>query len=338
MEEKSGLGLGCMSVSGQYDNGVPLSPDAAVHLFKGVYDAGCRHFDTAEVYRGGSGSQASTPGSNAETVYNESQLGKFFSTVSRDSFTIGTKYAPWEHGGKADYATVKSALLASLKRLGLSFVDLYYTHRVMSREYAIEFTQSVRKLVEEGLVRNIGLSEVSAAWLRAAHAEHPICCVQMEWSLLTRGIEDEMVPACRELGVGIVAYSPLARNLLTAPKERPTDVRRSGLPRFNEDNFEKNQSMLARLEALATEKSVSPAQLSMAWLLQKSVDLGVSCMPIPGTNKLPHALDNLASTKVKLAPKDMTLLEDIASMTAGARENDGYLKTALEGVTERSKL
>merc|ERR1711879_577375 len=112
-----------------------------------------------------------------------------------------------------------------------------------------------------------------ALWLRTAHTVHRVCCIQQEWSLLTRGIEEELVPTCRELNIGIVAYSPLARNLLTVPKERPTDSRRSSVPRFSEANFEKNKLMLARLEALAAEKKVSPAQLSMAWLLQKSVDL-----------------------------------------------------------------
>ena len=153
---------------------------------------------------------------------------------------------PQLRGGRSDYATVKGALVDSLSRLGLDYVDVYYSHRVVSRDQAVKFTQSVQRLVKEGLVRSIGLSEVSAAWLRAAHAAAPVSVIQQEWSLLTRGIEEELVPTCLELGIGIVAYSPLARNLLAAPKERPTDQRRKSIPRFAEENFEENQKMLAR--------------------------------------------------------------------------------------------
>jgi aryl-alcohol dehydrogenase-like predicted oxidoreductase len=305
----------------------------ATALFKGVYDAGCRHFDTAEVYR-----SFKTIGEapTDETVYNESQLGAFFKTVPRDSFTVASKFMPI---GKPDcsYETVKRALEASLARLGLDFVDLYYSHRVLSREQGIEFATACKRLKEEGLLRNVGLSEVSAADLRAAHAVTPICCIQQEWSLLTREPEEELVPVCKELNIGIVAYSPLARNLLTAPKTRPTDQRRSVIPRFDESNFEKNQEMMAKLEALAAQKSVSPAQLSMGWLLQKGNDLGVQLLPIPGTKTLSHALENIASAKIELAPDDMALLEEIAVLSAGARESDAYMEKGLEGNTKRAK-
>ena len=145
---------------------------------------------------------------------------------------------------------------------------------------------------------------------------------EQEWSLLTREPEAELLPTCKELGVGVVAYSPLARNLLAAPKERPTDVRRSVIPRFDEEHFEKNKAMIAKLEALAADKSVSPAQLSMAWLLQKGRDLGVQLLPIPGTKTLSHAQENIASATIELAAEDMALLEEIADLKSGNRESE----------------
>lgn len=334
LEEESGLGLGCMSVSGQYSNGVPLDEAEAIAFFKGVYDAGCRHFDTAEVYKSGPLNAPAT----ADTVFNETQLSKFFATVPRESFTVATKYMPLLRSGKCDYESVKAALTASMERLGLSYVDLYYNHVVISCEAGVEFAASVKRLVQEGLVKNLGLSEVSAPWLRAAHTVHPVCCIQQEWSLLTRNVEETLVPTCRDLGIGLVAYSPLARNLLTAPKERPEDSRRAGIPRFSEDNFEKNRKMLLQLEELATGKGVTPAQLSLAWLVQKARDLNVSVLPIPGTAKLPHALDNLASMKVSLTPDDMKLLEEIARQTAGDRESEGYMSMRIEGQEMRAEM
>jgi len=331
LEEASGLGLGCMSVSGQYDNGVPLPADEATAFFRGVYEAGCTHFDTAEAYR-------SAP---KYGIFNESQLGKFLATVPRDTFTVGTKYSKVLAGLREsyiDYDKVKATVLEQLGRLGLNYIDIYYCHRTPSTEFAVQFATVCAKLKEEGLIRNIGLSECSAADLRAACAVTPICAVQQEWSLLTRDAEELLIPTCKELGVGFVAYSPLARNLLAAAvSERPTDKRRESIPRFAEEHWEKNKQMGERLQELAKEKGVTPAQLSLAWLLQKSKDLGIPTLPIPGTRTLSHALDNVAAAKVKLAPKDMTLLEDIALLSSGERESEAYRAYAIEGRT-RSKL
>lgn len=321
--EESGLGLGCMSVSGQYDNGVPLPADEATAFFRGVYDAGCRHFDTAEAYR-------SAPELG---VFNEVQLGKFFATVPRDTFTVGTKFHPGFHKDH-DYVTIKATVLEQLGRLGLEYIDLYYCHRTPSTGFAVEFVSACAKLVDEGLIKNVGLSECSVAALRAACAVTRICAVQQEWSLLTRNAEELLIPACKELGVGFVAYSPLARNLLAAAvKERPTDKRRESIPRFAEEHWEKNQRMGERLQELAKQKGVTPAQLSMGWLLQKAQDLGISTLPIPGTKTLSHALDNIASAQVKLAPEDMSLLEDIAQLSSGERESESYMADAIEGRT-----
>jgi aryl-alcohol dehydrogenase-like predicted oxidoreductase len=234
LEVPDGLGLGCMSVSGQYDNGVPLPEEQATAFFRGCYEAGCRHFDTAEAYR-----------SKPELgVFNEGQLGAFFATVPRDSFTVGTKFHPGFHGGASDYATIRGALLASLQRLGLEYVDLYYAHRTPSTSFAVEFTTHAARLREvhsrqpracshghpaaaaaiaaasdvgrrldaqEGLLRNIGLSECAPVDLRAACAVAPICAVQQEWSLLTRNAEEELIPVCKELGVVSDRVAPSPR-------------------------------------------------------------------------------------------------------------------------------
>lgn len=335
LEDAKGIGLGAMCVSGQYMNGVPLDEEAAFRFFKGVYDAGCRHFDTAEVYKSGPFNEPAGP----DTVFNETQLGKFLPTVPRDSFTIATKYMPMLRAdkqnpqGKCDYESVKGALLTSLKRLNLSYVDLYYSHVVLTREAGVEFVTSVKRLKEEGLVKNIGLSEIVAPWLRDCHAIHPICAIQQEWSLLTRDIEESLVPTCRELNVGIVAYSPLARNILTGPKtERPTDKRRENIPRFSAENWDKNNKVGEQVAALAAKKGVSPATLSMAWLLQKAKDLKVSVLPIPGTAVLDHAKDNMAGASVgALSPEEMALLEEIAKQAAGNRESDQYMSIRIEG-------
>ena len=161
LEVAGGLGLGCMSVSGQYDNGVPMAERDATAFFRGVYAAGCRHFDTAEAYH-------SAP---EHGVWNEQQLGKFFATVPRDSFTVGTKFHLGYHEDKCNCTTVRAALAASLARLGLDYVDIYYAHRTPGRAFATEFTKVCAQLQAEGLIRHIGLSEVAPADLRAACAD-----------------------------------------------------------------------------------------------------------------------------------------------------------------------
>jgi aryl-alcohol dehydrogenase-like predicted oxidoreductase len=190
---QSGLGFGCMGITAFYGATMP-DADALV-LLKGVYDTGCRHFDTAEIYAAGD-------------KYNEAILGEFFQTVPRDSFSVATKYYPKEDSAHVySYDTVKSCLLASLKRLKLDYVDLYYAHRVFTLEGGKTFAKAAQRLKEEGLIREIGLSEVSGKWLREIYNDGaPIDAVQQEWSLLTRSLESELVPVCKELDVPIVAY------------------------------------------------------------------------------------------------------------------------------------
>jgi aryl-alcohol dehydrogenase-like predicted oxidoreductase len=190
---QSGLGFGCMGITAFY--GAAMPDDEALKLLQGVYDAGCRHFDTAEVYATGD-------------KYNESILGEFFKTVPRDSFSVATKYYPRQDDPTVyEYDNVKKSLLASLSRLQLDYVDLYYAHRVLTLDGGLKFASTAKRLKEEGLIKEIGLSEVSGKWLKEIHTKGcPIDAVQQEWSLLTRGLEGELVPVCKELGIPIVAY------------------------------------------------------------------------------------------------------------------------------------
>ena len=184
-------------------------------------------------------------------------------------------------------------------------------------------------------MRSIGLSEAPPAWLRAACAIHPIECVQQEWSLYTRNLEETLVPTCVELGVGIVAYSPLARNLLTmsGSEAAPTDWRAATIPRYDADNYRRNQDLAARVTAIAASKGVSGAQLSLAWLCQKAQIMGVSSfVAIPGSTNVAHALDNLGALGCPaLSDEEMAQLEALGEMVAGERGDADYLERGIEG-------
>mmetsp|Transcript_18877 Transcript_18877/g.58136 ORF Transcript_18877/g.58136 Transcript_18877/m.58136 type:complete len:342 (+) Transcript_18877:111-1136(+) len=323
------LGYGAMGLTAFY--GEPVSDEHAFEVLKSAYDGGCRHFDTAEVYKSGK------MGEYADTdVYNEAVVGKFLATVPRDTFTIATKY--WPRDEACDYETVKAACEASLKRLGLPYVDLYYTHRVLSLEMAKNFAVAAKKLKEEGLIKNIGYSEITGAWLKECHAIAPVAAVQQEWSLITRSLETELVPACADLGVTVVAYSPLGRNLLTGVvTETPTDWRASN-PRYSPENLQKNVELVKSVEAIAEKKGCTAAQLSLAWLFWKAKALNVAVLPIPGTTKLTNLASNLGAVDVSLDDAEMAVLEDIASKVAGERGNEDYMSRGIEAHHAKSEL
>jgi len=304
------LGFGCMGITAFY--GSSLADDAAHTLLRQVYDAGCRHFDTAEVYA-------------TNDKYNETVLGSFFQSVPRDSFTVATKY--WPSGDDMyEYDAVKK----SLERLQLDYVDLYYAHRVMSLEGGKKFAESAKRLKEEGLIKEIGLSEVSGKWLKEINKVTPIDAVQQEWSLLTRNLEDELVPVCRELDVAIVAYSPLARNLLAKPVEQvPTDWR-AKLPRYSQENLETNRKIHDQVQQLSAKYEGTAAQLSLAWLFHKAAELGVVVVPIPGSTKLEHAISNLKACQMKISDDDCRALEALADQVAGARGDESYVAVGIE--------
>jgi aryl-alcohol dehydrogenase-like predicted oxidoreductase len=320
----SRIGFGCMGITAFY--GKPMADDDAVALLQGVSDAGVTHFDTAEVYK-------ATDGSG---LYNETHIGLFLKEVKpRGSFTVATKYLGAVHGGKYDRETVEAAVDASLSRLGLEHIDLYYLHRMPGTlEELLEWMRAMKGIVTgTKKVRCIGLSEVRPDWLRAAHAIHPITAVQQEWSLFTRHLEKELVPTCAELGVSVVAYSPLARNLLAGNTEAPSagDWRVGNVPRFDADNLKANVALVDKIKAMGEAKGgKSSAQLSLAWLYARAAQLGVTVLPIPGTTKLAHALDNIAASKVELSDAEVEALGKLGEEVAGDRGNESYRKNAYE--------
>lgn len=322
--ENGSLGYGAMGLTAFY--GEPTSDEKAIEILKTAYSNGCRHFDTAEIYKTGN------PGvDNENDVYNESVIGKFFITVPRNSFTIATKYLPMKWGNKVDYDTVKVALINSLKRLKMDYVDLYYAHRISSLEMAIEFTRTAKRLQEEGLIHHIGISEIIGKWLKECHSIAPIAAVQQEWSLITRSLETELVPVCSKLGITIVAYSPLGRNLLSGVVTEPPKDWRQTLPRYSPENLEKNIKLVKEVEAMAKKHNRTTAQLSLAWLFHKAKQLNVQVLPIPGTTKLENLHSNLGSTDVSINESEMEALEAIGDRITGDRADANYIQQGIEG-------
>jgi len=323
------VGFGAMGMTAFY--GSPMSSEDAFALMQAVYDDpnSSRFIDTAEIYKSGN------PMGFAEgDIYNETVLSAFLATVPRDTFTICTKFMPFKWENKCDYETVKAAVNASLSRLGLDYIDVYYIHRIPSLEGLLEFAASCKKLVEEGLIRSVGVSECTGAWLREAHQVCPIGYVQQEWSLLTRSLETELVPVCVELGVTVVAYSPLCRNLL-ATKEKPQENDwRANLPRYTGEAYANNLSLAEEVTAVATAKGVSPAQLSLAWLFYQAAKMGVTVIPIPGTTKIANAASNFAAGAVFLTDDEAGLLEGLAGRVQGLR----YPENMMGGTIDAKSL
>eukprot|EP00435_Cladocopium_sp_Y103_P028644 s48_g7.t1 len=319
----SPLGFGCMGITAFY--GASMEDEDAVKLLKAAYDMGYRHFDSAEVYASNMRISFAISFASRSDLLGE-QVGQFLRTVPRDSYTIATKYFPGRHGETYDLASTLEAVEASLKRLGLDYIDLYYIHRPPpTLEQAEEWMRSMRdwrEIVNMGKVKYVGLSEFSPEWTRTLHAIHPVTAMQIEWSLVTRNLVEEILLDCckdcgiqSDLGIAIVAYSPLARNLLAAaPTEVPTDWRKNQ-PRYNEENLKRNQELLKKIEAMAESKKCSAAQLSLAWLYFKA-----------GTTKIANAEANFAARS-----EEATLLEELGAQVAGNRGNEAYENMGLEG-------
>ncbi|KAJ1413891.1 NADP-dependent oxidoreductase domain [Sesbania bispinosa] len=267
--EVSKLGFGCMSLSGGYND--PLPEKDAISVIKHAFSKGITFFDTADVY-----------GAHA----NEVLLGKALKQLPREKIQLATKFgivkldfSSMHVKGTPDY--VRSCCEASLKRLDIDYIDLYYQHRVDTTVPIEETVAELKKLVEEGKIRYIGLSEASPDTIRRAHAVHPITAVQMEWSLWTRDIEDEIVPPCRELGIGIVPYSPLGRGFFGGKgivENVPANSYLTVHPRFQAENLNKNKNIYDRIESLGKKHQCTAPQLALAWVLQQGNDV----VPIPG--------------------------------------------------------
>ncbi|HEX8880133.1 MAG TPA: aldo/keto reductase, partial [Candidatus Acidoferrum sp.] len=225
---------------------------------------------------------------------------------------------------------VKACCLASLKRLGVATIDLYYQHRVDPNVPIEETVGAMSELVKAGKVRYLGLSEASAATIRRAHKVHPIAALQTEYSLWTRDPEDEIFPTTRELGVAFVAYSPLGRGFLTGQIKRyedfaPDDYRRNS-PRFQGENFQKNLDLVARVEAIAKEKGSTPGQLALAWLLAKGQDI----IPIPGTKRRKYLEENAGALNVTLSQRDLKRMDEVAPHGASGPRYPEHLMALVE--------
>ncbi|XP_068636233.1 perakine reductase-like [Aristolochia californica] len=295
--EVSRLGFGCAGLTGTYND--PLSEDAAIALVKDVFHRGITFLDTADSY--GSGA-------------NEILVGKALQQLPREKVQLATKFGLFKYSpgemivkGSPDY--VRACCEASLKRLDVDYIDLYYSHRIDTSVPIEDTMGEFKKLVEEGKVKYIGLSEASPDTVRRAHAVHPITAVQMEWSLWSRDIEEQIVPLCRELGIGVVTYSPLGRGFFAGKavvESVPANTFLSSHPRFTGENLEKNKVFYERIEKLAQKHLCTPAQLALAWVLYQGSDV----VPIPGTTKVKNLDDNIGTLKVKLTEDDLKEISD----------------------------
>ncbi|KAL7613990.1 hypothetical protein Lser_V15G06232 [Lactuca serriola] len=308
--EVSAQGLGCMGMSAFY--GAPKPEPDMIKLIHHAINAGVTFLDTSDIY-------------GPKT--NEILLGKALKGGIREKVELATKFGIREVNGAREYcgdpAYVRAACEASLERLGVDCIDLYYQHRIDTR-LPIEITMgALKELVEEGKIKYVGLSEASASTIRRAHAVHPLTAIQLEWSLWTRDVEEDIIPTCRELGIGIVAYSPLGRGFFSSgPKmlEKLEDGDfRKYLPRFQAENLEHNTKMFERVNEMATKKGCTPSQLSLAWVHHQGNDV----VPIPGTTKIENLEQNIGALSVKLTPEDMAELEAIASSDSVKGERYG---------------
>jgi aryl-alcohol dehydrogenase-like predicted oxidoreductase len=306
----SALGLGCMGMSGVY--GAADEAEAISTIHKAI-DLGVTFLDTADAYGAG---------------HNETLIGKAIRD-RRNQVIIATKFGLSDIStggykipvnGRPEY--VRSACEASLQRLGIDTIDLYYQHRVDPNTPIEETVGTMAELVKEGKVRCLGLSEASAPTIRRAHAIYPISALQSEYSLWSRDVEDEILPTCRELNIGFVPWSPLGRGFLTGEVTTFDDLDlndwRRMSPRFQGENFQRNLDLVDRVRELAHQKNCTPAQLAIAWLLCQGEDIA----PIPGTKRVSYLLENLGALDVKLTAEDLDRIDAI--LPKGSASGDRY--------------
>ncbi|KHJ55251.1 aldo/keto reductase [Aureimonas altamirensis] len=312
----STMGLGCMGMSEFYGASDDAESIATIHR---ALDLGVTFLDTADMY--GVGRNEELVGRALRGRRSEVVLATKFGNVR------GPAGERLGIDGRPDY--VKAACEASLKRLGVEVVDLYYQHRVDPNVPIEETVGAMGRLVEQGKVRYLGLSEAAPQTIRRAHAEHPIAALQTEYSLWSREPEQEILPLLRELGIGFVPYSPLGRGFLTGrfrtAADLPEDDYRRDSPRFSPENFGRNLKLVDAVEAIARRKGVKASQIALAWVLAQGEDV----VPIPGTRRIPYLEENVGAQSIVLTREEMEEIDDIfpADAAAGARYADAGMKT-----------